>query len=61
MEKIIKFTKNYIAFSLGTVFGAIVASVTSYYVFSILSGDIDALRLLQIEECLIEKIEVVDE
>ena len=43
-------------FAVGTIFGAIVATLTSYYVFSIALGDPDAATIFGIQDCLIERI-----
>ncbi len=55
------FIKKYIEFTVGTILGASVATVTSFFVFSVAMGDIDALKLLKIQNCLITRIEVVNE
>jgi len=61
MQEIKMWMKKYLEFGLGTIFGAIVATVTTYIVFQIAGGDIDQARFLQIQECLVEKLEVANE
>jgi hypothetical protein len=61
MQEIKVWIKKYLEFGLGTIFGAIVATITTYIVFQIAGGDIDQAKFLQIQDCLIEKFEVVDE
>jgi high-affinity Fe2+/Pb2+ permease len=61
MQEIKMWMKKYLEFGLGTIFGAIVATVTTYVVFQIAGGDIDQARFLQIQECLVEKLEVTSE
>jgi len=55
MDKLRKWIKNYLTFGLGTVFGAVIASVTCYMIFALLDGDPEISKLLQIQECLMEK------
>ena len=50
-----KIAYNYFSFVLGTLFGAVVATFTSYAVFSVVFGEIEYSSLLSIEECLLEK------
>ena len=47
--------KKYIEFGIGTVFGAIVATVMSFFIFNLAGGKMETAKLLQIEECLQEK------
>ena len=47
---------GYIGFATGVVFGAIVATLTSYYIFEAALGSPDAARIFQIQECLQERI-----
>ena len=61
MQKIKMWMKKYLEFGLGTIFGAIVATITTYVVFQVAGGDIDQARFLQIQECLVEKLEVTSE
>ena len=56
MKLVIKWIRKYIEFSVGVVFGAAVATVISYFIFALVGGDVDVLRLLQIQSCLIERI-----
>ena len=39
-----------------TIFGAIIATLTSYIVFTIAGGEIKHAEYLQIKECLVEKL-----
>ena len=61
MKEIKVWIKKYLEFGLGTIFGAIVATITTYIMFQIAGGDIDQARFLQIQDCLVEKLEVIDE
>ena len=56
MEELKKWMKKYLEFGLGTIFGAIVATFTSYIVFAIAGGDMTSAEYLQIKECLVEKL-----
>tara|TARA_R100000005_G_C4946137_1_gene168591 strand:- start:528 stop:704 length:177 start_codon:yes stop_codon:yes gene_type:complete len=47
---------SYMGFAVGTIFGAIIATLTSYYVFSIALGDPDAEVLFGIQDCLEERL-----
>ena len=51
-----KLGAGYIGFATGVVFGAIVATLTSYYIFDAAGGDISQMEILGIQECLIERI-----
>ena len=51
-----KFGTGYIGFAIGVIFGAIVATLTSYYIFEATLGSPDALKVLQIQDCLLERI-----
>ena len=51
-----KLGAGYIGFATGVVFGAIVATPTSYYIFETALGSPDAGKILQIQECLQERI-----
>ena len=51
-----KFGESYVGFAIGVIFGAIVATLTSYSIFTIAGGDMDQAEFLQIRECLIERI-----
>ena len=56
MLSIKKIGTSYIGFAVGTIFGSIVATLTSYYVFSIALGEPDAATIYGIQDCLIERI-----
>ena len=47
---------GYLGFAMGVVFGAIVATLTSYYIFETALGSPDAASVLQIQECLQERL-----
>ena len=51
-----KLGAGYLGFATGVVFGAIIATLTSYYIFETALGSPDAARVLQIQECLEERI-----
>ena len=51
-----KLGAGYIGFATGVVFGAIIATLTSYYIFETALGSPDAGKILQIQECLQERI-----
>ena len=51
-----KLGAGYIGFATGVIFGAIVATLTSYYIFETALGSPDAASVLQIQECLQERI-----
>ena len=51
-----KLGTGYLAFGVGVVFGAIVATLTSYYIFEAALGSPDAANILQIHECLRENV-----
>ena len=51
-----KLGAGYIGFATGVVFGAIVATLTSYYIFETALGSPDAASVLQIQECLQERV-----
>ena len=51
-----KLIKNYLFFGLGVIFGSIISTFVTYAVFSISNGTPTAARVLQIQECLEEKI-----
>ena len=55
-DRIRKLGAGYIGFAVGVIFGAIVATLTSYIVFTITLGDLDSARVLQIQDCLLERI-----
>ena len=51
-----KLGAGYIGFAVGVIFGSIIATLTSYYIFEAALGSPDAGRVLQIQECLQERI-----
>jgi len=51
-----RFGSSYIGFGLGVIFGAIVATLTSYIIFAIAGGDMSQAEYLQIRECLVERL-----
>ena len=51
-----KLGAGYMGFAVGVIFGAIIATLTSYYIFEAALGSPDAGRVLQIQECLQERI-----
>ena len=51
-----KLGAGYIGFGMGVVFGAIVATLTSYYIFETALGSPEAGKILQIQECLQERV-----
>ena len=51
-----KLSSGYMGFAVGVVFGAIVATLTSYSIFAIAGGDMTSAEYLQIKECLLERI-----
>jgi len=51
-----KLGTGYVAVAVGVIFGAIVATLTSYSVFAIAGGDMTQAEYLQIKECLLERI-----
>jgi len=52
----IKFIKKagvaYISFGLGTVFGATIATITSFLIFTALGGQVGAYDPLELQKCL---------
>ena len=50
------FIKNYLLFGLGVILGSVIATLVTYAVFSISHGTPNAAKILQIQECLEEKI-----
>jgi uncharacterized membrane-anchored protein YhcB (DUF1043 family) len=50
-----KIGTGYIGFVMGVIFGAIIATLTSYSIFAISGGDMTQAELLQIRDCLIER------
>tara|TARA_R100001463_G_scaffold85007_1_gene139819 strand:- start:316 stop:486 length:171 start_codon:yes stop_codon:yes gene_type:complete len=51
-----KLGTGYLAFGAGVIFGAIIATLTSYYIFEAALGSPEAANILQIEDCLRERI-----
>ena len=51
-----KLGTGYFAFGVGVIFGAIVATLTSYYIFEAALGSPEAGKILQIQECLQERV-----
>ena len=51
-----KLSTGYLAFGMGVIFGAIVATLTSYYIFEAALGKPEAAKILQIQDCIQEKI-----
>ena len=51
-----KFIKNYLFFGIGVIFGSVISTFVTYAVFSISYGTPTATGVLQIQECLEEKI-----
>tara|TARA_R110000744_G_scaffold143270_1_gene255098 strand:+ start:1497 stop:1664 length:168 start_codon:yes stop_codon:yes gene_type:complete len=51
-----KLSSGYMGFAVGVVFGAIVATLTSYSIFAIAGGDMTSAEYLQIKECLLERL-----
>jgi hypothetical protein len=51
-----KLVKNYLFFGIGVVFGSVISTFVAYTVFSISHGTPNAAKVLQIQECLKEKI-----
>ena len=51
-----KLSSGYMGFAVGVVFGAIIATLTSYSIFAIAGGDMTSAEYLQIKECLLERL-----
>tara|TARA_B100002019_G_scaffold272765_1_gene268266 strand:+ start:985 stop:1161 length:177 start_codon:yes stop_codon:yes gene_type:complete len=51
-----KLIKNYLLFGLGVIFGSVISTFIAYVVFSVSHGTPSAAKVLQIQECLEEKI-----
>ena len=47
----------YIAFGVGTIFGSIIASIMGTMIYQVVTGNQDAAKILQITECLEERVE----
>ena len=56
-SKLKKASAAYIAFGLGTIFGSIIASVVGTMIYQVVTGNKDAAKILQITECLEERVE----
>jgi len=56
-NKLKKAGAAYIAFGIGTIFGSIVASVVGTLIYQVVTGNKDAAKILQITECLEERVE----
>jgi len=56
-SKLKKLGASYIAFGLGTIFGSIVASIMGTMIYQVVNGNEDAAKILQITECLEERVE----
>jgi len=52
-----KIIKSYLAFGLGVLFGAAIAATVSWAVMSVSYGNPDLEKILDIRECLKEKID----
>jgi len=51
-----KILKNYLVLGVGVIFGSTIATIVTYVVFSISHGTPSAAKVLQIQECLEEKL-----
>ena len=47
----------YLAFGAGTIIGSIIASVVGTIIYQVVTGNKDAAKILQITECLEERVE----
>ena len=47
----------YLAFGAGTIIGSIIASVMGTIIYQVVTGNKDAAKILQITECLEERVE----
>ena len=56
-SKLKKLGASYIAFGIGTIFGSIVASVVGTMIYQVVNGNEDAAKILQITQCLEERVE----
>jgi len=57
LKYIKKFFFGYIMFGLGTVFGAVIASIVTWSIMSVAYGIPDAGQILKIQDCLEERDE----
>jgi len=51
-----KLFKSYFVFGLGVLFGSIISSFVTYAIMAFAHGNPDAVKILQIQQCLEEKI-----
>ena len=56
-NRIKKIGAVYLAFGAGTIFGSIIASIMGTMIYQVVNGNKDAARILQITECLEERVE----
>ena len=56
MEWIKDLGPSYVGFAVGTIFGAVIATLTSYYIFEAALGSPDAAAIFGIQECLQERL-----
>ena len=56
-KKLKKAGAIYIAFGVGTIFGSIIASIMGTIIYQVVTGNQDAAKILQITECLEERVE----
>lgn len=47
----------YVALGIGTIFGAVVSGLVTNAAYRLSGGSVDEFQILQIEECLKEKLE----
>ena len=47
----------YLAFGAGTIVGSIIASIMGTIIYQVVTGNKDAAKILQITECLEERVE----
>ena len=50
------FAKSYLVFGLGVLFGSAISCITTYIIMSACYGIPDTIKILEIQECLEEKI-----
>tara|TARA_R100000664_G_C2731329_1_gene121813 strand:+ start:264 stop:440 length:177 start_codon:yes stop_codon:yes gene_type:complete len=51
-----KIIKSYLVFGLGVIFGSTISAIVTYSIMMFAYGTPDAIKILQIQECLEEKI-----
>ena len=56
-NKLKKLGAVYLAFGAGTIFGSIIASIMGTMIYQVVTGNQDAAKILQITECLEERVE----